>query len=158
MEPTIGNLQDIWHKTIDAKGGHCVVCGRWGKTYKHVITRARIKALLWLCAAPSDDKGWIDVPNSAPRWLVRTNSMSTLKFWGLIERKPVEKGSKTKHSGLWRPTHLGRDFANGQAMVPKEVFTYNDHLRGISSAMVKVTDCFDSVFDYQETMNSIFKG
>ena len=158
MEPTLAQIKGIWHKTIDAEGGHCVVCERWGKTYKHEITRARVRALLWLCSAPSDADGWLDVPNTAPRWLVRTNSMSTLKFWGLIERKPVDKKSKTKHSGMWRPTQLGQDFARGLASVPKEVYTYNDSLRGISSAMVKVTDCFDSVFDYQETMNSILKG
>jgi len=156
MEPTLSQLQTAWHETIDRKGGHCLVCARWGKTYKHAVTRARVRALLWLCQTPLSN-GWIDVPNTVPRWLVRTNSMSTLKFWGLIERNAPVKGSKSKHSGLWRPTQLGRDFALGHAAIPKEVFTYNDRLRGVSSAQVRVMDCFDSVFDYQETMNSMFK-
>mgnify|MGYP006291746137 CR=1 FL=1 len=147
--------RDSWRHTIEGDGGHCPVCARWGKIYGRSINETMARSLIWLVATPLDN-GWIDVPLKAPRWLVRSNQLPTLKWWGLVERCPNEKDSKVKHSGLWRPTALGYDFVNAGARVPKKVFTYNDQVEGHSTETVAIHQCFKQQFDYQEMMNTHF--
>lgn len=147
-------LRDIWRKKIEAKGGHCPVCDRWGRIYGRKINRTMAKSLVWICQAEADDDGWIDVPAQGPRWLVQSNQLPTLKWWGLVERRSNEGKNKTKHSGLWRPTAMGLDFVNSGIRIPEQVFTYNDEVQGYGTATVTLRDCFKDNFDYNDTMNT----
>lgn len=156
MNTEIQAHRDAWRHTIEGDGGYCPVCTRWGKIYGRSLNQTMARSLVWLVAAPLDDNGWVDVPLKAPRWLVRSNQLPTLKWWGLVERCPADKDSKIKHSGLWRPTALGYDFVHAGARVPKKVFTYNDRVEGHSTETVALHQCFKTNFDYQEVMNSHF--
>ena len=147
--------RDSWRHTIEGDGGHCPVCARWGRIYGRAINETMARSLIWLVSAPMDN-GWVNIPATAPRWLVRSNQLPTLKWWGLVERCPNEKDSKVKHSGLWRPTDLGYDFVNTGARVPKKVFTYNDQVEAHSTESVAIYQCFKQQFDYQEVMNTHF--
>jgi hypothetical protein len=147
--------RDAWRHTIEGDGGHCPVCARWGRIYGRAINETMARSLIWLVFAPMDN-GWVNIPATAPRWLVRSNQLPTLKWWGLVERCPNEKDSKIKHSGLWRPTALGYDFVNTGARVPKKVFTYNDQVEAHSTETVAIYQCFKQQFDYQEVMNTHF--
>ena len=147
--------RDSWRHTIEGDGGHCPVCARWGRIYGRAINETMARSLIWLVSAPMDN-GWVNIPATAPRWLVRSNQLPTLKWWGLVERCPNEKDSKVKHSGLWRPTALGYDFVNTGARVPKKVFTYNDQVEAHSTETVAIYQCFKQQFDYQEVMSTHF--
>lgn len=147
--------RDAWRHTIEGDGGHCPVCDRWGRIYGRGLNETMARSLIWLVSAPMDG-GWVDVPLKAPRWVVRSNQLPTLKWWGLVERCPNDKDSKLKHSGLWRPTALGYDFVNAGARVPKKVFTYNDQVEAHSAETVAIHQCFKQQFDYQEVMNTHF--
>jgi hypothetical protein len=92
------------------------------------------------------------VPTSAPQWLVRSNQLATLHWWGLVERKSKDKTHKAKFSGIWRSTQLGREFAQGEVRVPKKVFTYRGNVEGTSPEEVSINECFKEVFDYEEVM------
>lgn len=154
----MASLREQWQKTIKNEGGHCPTCDRWGRIYGRNINKTMATSLLWLTQAPADKDGWVDVPTRAPRWLVRSNQLPTLKWWGLVERKPVDAKSKNKHSGMWRVTDKGKDFALGTAFIPKTVFTYNDTVQFVSPEHVQMKDCFKDYFDYKELMNSYYPG
>jgi hypothetical protein len=113
---------------------------------------------MWLACAKHDTLGWVDVANTAPRWLVQSNQLSTLRWWGLIERAPNDDKNKTKHSGVWRLTAKGYDFVHHGARIPKYVFTYNDTVQGYGVEMVAFKDCFTDNFDYNAIMSSCMAG
>lgn len=147
-------MRNAWRETIEHEGGHCPVCDRWGKVYARPINRTMARALLWLCRAESEKEGWVDVPAAAPRWLVRSNQLPTLRWWNLVERKEHEEDEK-KYSGFWKPTRLGLDFVEGLAEVPKKVYTYKGEVEGFSDEKVKFRDCFQDLFDYEATMSEM---
>ena len=150
----IEKLRAIWRGTIESGGGHCPTCDRWGRVYSRPINRTMARALIWLAYADHDTVGWVDVANSAPRWLVQSNQLSTLRWWGLIERAPNDGKNKTKHSGVWRVTAAGFDFVHHGVRIPKNVFTYNDTVQGFGTETVTIKDCFTDNFDYNATMSA----
>ena len=152
MDSMLTRLRTVWRGVIESSGGHCPVCDRWGKIYARPINRTMARSLIWLCYANADKEGWVDVPTLAPRWVVQSNQLPTLRWWGLVERKGNEGETKTKHSGLWRPTAAGLDFVHHGTKVPKQVFTYNDTVQGNSTETVAIKDCFTDNFDYNATM------
>lgn len=154
---SVKQLRDQWQDTIENEGGHCPVCSRWGKIYARTLNRTMARSLLWLCSEHMQTP-WINVPKVAPRWLVRSNQLPTLKWWGLVERMPADPEAKTKHSGMWRPTELGVKFALQQVTVARKVYTYNDTVHAFSPEQVSLPDCFDGDYDYQATMNEMFSA
>lgn len=150
------NLRGMWRTTIEGDGGRCPCCDRWGKIYPRSINENMARSLIWLCHAPvHEEGGFVDVPSQAPRWLIRSNQLPTLRWWQLVERDE-SKDPDRKHSGHWRVTDLGRDFANGKVSIPKKVYTYNGEREGYGSESIHIHDCFDSHFSYQEVMNGSF--
>jgi hypothetical protein len=152
----LNSLRDSWRIAIENDGSHCPVCDRWGKIYGRSINETMAKSLVWLCQAQANNLGWVDVPSTAPRWLVRSNQLPTLKWWNLVERENRSEDSNTKYSGMWRPTNLGQDFVYNGIRVPKKVFTYNNVVEGHSSDTVLLSECFKDYFNYTEVMNSRF--
>jgi len=150
----MGRLRAIWRGTIESGGGHCPVCDRWGRVYSRPINRTMARSLMWLAYTKHDTYAWVDVANTAPRWVVQSNQLSTLRWWGLIERKPNEGGNNTKHSGVWRLTDKGFDFVHHSVPIPKHVFTYNDTVQGYGIGTVTFKDCFIDNFDYNAIMSS----
>lgn len=165
LEVTNGHLWDdlttlrkSWKETIEHDGGHCPVCDRWGKVYARGINATMAQSLVWLSQAHKDEHGWVDVPNTAPRWLVRSNQLPTLKWWKLVERRANTEESANKYSGMWRVTELGSQFVSGAVSVPKRVFTYNNVVEGFSEEHVFIRDCGFVLFNYPDVMQTQFKG
>lgn len=151
-------LRDAWGRTIAHDGGHCPVCDRWGKIYLRNINVTMAHGLMWLCRQTGDEDGWINVPVVGPQWLVRSNQLATLHWWNLVERKSKDETHKAKFSGIWRPTQLGKDFASGQARVPKSVYTYNNMVMRYSTQEVLISECLEEVFDYDQVMTESLHG
>ena len=143
-----------WRETIDHQGGHCPVCDRWGKVYARAINKTMARSLIWLCNANPVELDWVDVPSQAPRWLVRSNQLPTLRWWGMVERRSNDDEHK-KFSGMWRPTWFGIQFALGKAEAPKKVFTYAGEVEGISAETTTIHGCFKDYFDYEATMKEM---
>jgi hypothetical protein len=146
-------LRQNWRVAIEHSGGHCPVCDRWGKINVRSINRTMARSLIWLCNTKKDEGGWVEVPRKGPSYVTTTNQLPSLRWWGLIERKPNDDPAK-KHSGIWRPTKLGFDFMNGKVKVAKKVYVYNKEVEMISQDKVDIYDCFKDVFDYREIMNN----
>jgi hypothetical protein len=147
-----------WNEVIHGDGGHCPVCQRWGKVYVRNINQTMARSLIWLCRTwlANQPKEWVDVPNTAPRSVIRTNQLPTLAWWGLVERCQRNDNNKTKYSGLWRPTQKGWDFFNGTVKVPHKVYTYNNMVQKYGGNDVFIHECFETNFNYQEVMQSNF--
>lgn len=146
----LADIRQAWRDTIHGDGGHCPCCDRWGKIYARTLNKTMAKSLVWLANKSSDGR-WIDVPNEAPRWLVRSNQLPTLRWWNLVERMNNEDDETKKHSGYWRVTSRGFQFAANQIKVPKKVFTYNAEPVSYGDELVSIKQCVDK-FDYREAM------
>jgi hypothetical protein len=146
-----------WSEVINGEGGHCPTCGRWGKVYARTLNKTMARSFIWLCrVAAKDPQAWVDVPNTAPRSVIRTNQLPTLAWWGLVERCHKNDVNTTKYSGLWRPTLKGWDFYSGRISVPNKVFTYNSHVQKYGGVNVFIHECFETKFDYNEVMQTNF--
>jgi hypothetical protein len=154
---SLQQARNDWRETIHGSGGKCPCCNRWGKTYYRNINNTMAKALSWLGSADciSFDSDWVDVPNTAPSWVLRSNQLSTLRWWGLVTRATRED-FKTNWSGLWRITDYGAEFLQGNKAVPKSVFTYNGDVVGTSTEEVYIKDCLKEKFDYGHTMTATY--
>lgn len=148
----LSTLREEWRQVIKGDGDRCPCCDRWGRIYKRNINETMARSLMWLCNAPTV-KGWVNVPAYAPRWLVRSNQLPTLRWWELVERAGSDDVKK-KHSGLWRPTDLGRAFAGGEVAVPKTVFTYNGSREKYGNEAVFISECFGTHFSYADVMET----
>jgi hypothetical protein len=149
----LAQLRSDWDRIKSGDGGHCPVCDRWGKIYPRGINRTMARSLIWL-AAKSGEGNWVDVPNTAPAWILRSNQLPTLRWWDMVERNDTDKSSENKHSGMWRVTTYGKLFAENKIDAPDKVFTYNGEVVGRSINMTKITSCFEYDFDYDEVFHS----
>jgi hypothetical protein len=140
-----------------ADGSYCKCCDRWGKKYRRRLNGTMAAGLCWLVnKMTKTGEPWIDVPRTAPRWLVESNQLPTLKWWGLVEPRPNEDDPQKKDSGYWRATDKGFDFALERIVVPTHVVTYNDIPLSFSAETLHVKDALASKgFDYSEIMESI---
>lgn len=154
MTDTTEQARARWADTIHQGGGRCPVCDRWGSIYRRGINRTMARSLLWLNAQQGDAEGWVNVPATGPKDVLRTNQLATLRWWGLIERKD-NSDPKKRCSGLWRVTELGRQFSAATVRVPKFVYTYDAVVRMTSTETVAIADCFLDNFDYAA---SIYHG
>lgn len=154
-EKYLAKLRSDWRNTIENDGGHCPCCDRWGKVSPQSMSETMALALLWLSRADADVHGWVDVPKSAPRWMLRGKTYTTMARWGLIEKGSREDASK-KSDGYWRVTAKGWAFLRGQVSVPQKVYTYNNTVEGYSEKVVYFRDCFGKYFDYETVMGDNF--
>ena len=145
---TLEDAKTDWMYQINGNGGHCPGCDRWGKIYPRHFNASMAKALIWLV---NRGRPWPDVPNTAPKWLTRTNQLPTVRWWGLAVRRESEDPA-VKHSGMWQPTQRGIDFAHGRIPIPEKVFTYNAKALRFSEKHVFIDDVFKTRFDYEKVM------
>lgn len=149
----LAGFRDSWRATIEREGGRCPCCDRWGRVYGRHLNETMVRSLIWLVSASADPEAWVNVPTLAPRWLVRSNQLATLRWWGLVERAP-STDPEAKHSGMWRATPLGRDFVAERVAVPRTAFTYAGEVERLSEDFVFASDCFGSHFSYEETISA----
>ena len=154
MEELRGN----WRHTIENGGGECPVCNRWGMLYARMLNETMAMSLIWLCQEHTrTGDTWIDVPNTAPRLVIRSNQLPVLTSWGFVVRRakdPADGGAK--YSGLWRPTEKGYQFYHGKIKVPQRAFAYNNKVEAFGGKEVYIHECFKKFFDYSEAMNQRF--
>lgn len=132
----------------------CPCCDKYVRRYRRKFNASMSRALIWLYRAALDsDSGWVDVPKMAPRWLVRTNQLPSVRWWGLIERHPNTDGA-TKHSGLWRVTEAGRSFVQSELKLKSTVVTYNGSPVGFEGNEIYIRESLGTKFDYSELMGS----
>jgi hypothetical protein len=135
-------------------GTTCPCCDKYVRRYKRKFNSTMARSLLWLVEANRlIADGWVNVPYVAPRWLVQTNQLPTVRWWGLIERHP-NTDSTTKHSGLWRPTDAGIAFAAKESKIIASAITYNGNVTGFTGGEIDIEDALGEKFDYSKMMGA----
>lgn len=115
----VAKARQEWGVVIKGEGGCCPVCDRFGRIHARPINATMVASLVWLIGAPeSARKGWVHVPSTAPRFVVKTNQLSALRWWKLAEYLPG-------YSGFWRATETGKAFARGDIPVERKAHIYN---------------------------------
>ena len=103
----------------------------------------------WAMRAGMETGYYVDI-TTAPAWLLRSNQLATLRWWGLIERAPNDDPKK-KSSGMWALTNLGRHFIRGNVAVPRRVCTLFGDVVDQSDDTITVHD-IQHHFDYMEVL------
>lgn len=132
-------VKSVFREQLD-DGARCPCCEKFAKRYRRSFNQNMASALLWLIVAQEEAEGdFVDVPGTAPRWLLRSNQLSTLRWWGLVSR--AKKGDDEKgYSGLWRPSLKGIRFATGEISIPGKAITYDGEIEGFEGDYVHVDD------------------
>jgi hypothetical protein len=151
-EETLAEAQGRLFATLKAgEGMDCPCCDRYAQIYSRPINKTQARGLIWLFRMQPDDKSFINLQRLAPRWLVSSNQMSTLKYWNLVEQQ-INNDKKKRNSGCWRLTDKGRDFVTRAITVPKVMMIYNDTVVGRSEDKINIDSALGKRFSYEELM------
>jgi hypothetical protein len=151
---------------IEAKldeGTRCPHCGHWCERHWRRINDSMGRSLCWLVKAwerlgpETDGPVWVSVPDLAPRWLLKTNQLSPLRWWSFVAR-PSLADTKVRHLGMWRPTQDGIDYAYARIERPEYVVTYLGNVVQYSGRLVTIRDAFDADVRYEDVMASFQRG
>lgn len=133
------------------KGTSCPCCGQNVKLYKRKLNSGMAFVLIHLYK----NDGWLNVKDYLRQNKLRNNhDWTLLKYWRLIEEKPLEEKGKTKSSGVWRITPEGKQFVENKGVTNKHVLIYNTMFRGFSEEYIGISEALGNDFNYQELMNS----
>lgn len=147
---------DIWDVS---RGVICPVCDRMGKVYARRFGVPMAKSLIWLyCASQTD---WIHVPTHGTRYVLRVNQWGHMQKFGVVDAREPDPDSKTKHSGLYRITELGKALVNRTIKIPQYIFTYNDEKIAARGEIENITirqALKSGGFDFDEIMEAAIKA
>lgn len=93
------------------------------------------------------------VSEEAPRIVVKTNQLSSLKHWGLVIPK-THIPDKKKSSGFWMPTPQGVAFACGTLRVPDRKWIYDDVVVKESVEETDIHKALKTDFNYSAMMSA----
>jgi hypothetical protein len=134
-------------------GLRCPCCDKYARRYRRAFNSTMARSLCWLSHASGlVADGWVHVPSTAPRWLIRSNQLATVRWWGLVERSEEEPEPRLKHHGMWRPTPKGIEFAWGRTTIPRRAVTYDGKVIGHEGDEIYVGELAGKNFDYEEMM------
>jgi hypothetical protein len=147
-------LEDVRNEVLDGiknkDGMVCPTCDQFCKMYKRKLNAGMAATLCWLVREFKGD--WINIPQCAPRFVIKSNEHGKLAHWKLVEQKSNLDDPTKKDSGIWKPTELGISFVNQESNVPKHVFLYNNSVQGFSDSTTSIKEALGDKFDYSELM------
>ncbi|GAG10893.1 unnamed protein product, partial [marine sediment metagenome] len=119
------------------KGVTCPCCDQHVKMYKRKLNAGMSKFLIGL-HKETNRTGEVYISSGQVLKAIKsgTKSMdfSILRHWGLIKEKTHCLDSK-KNSGMWKITHTGKAFAEGNYMVQSHVKIYDNRFYGVTGSM-----------------------
>lgn len=150
------------HARLD-DGAQCPCCDQHAQRYYRTINSSVARWLLALVTlSPETSGNWVStkdvIQHAASRKgfgssLGSGEAPSLLPFWELIECRPSDDPAK-KHSGVWRPTKRGYDFAHGRMTVPHTAVIYNNVLDRLEGDQIGIRQALGKKFSYDELMGA----
>lgn len=138
-------------------GTPCPVCTQLVKLYRRKLNSGMARILIWLVReAARYPEGWVPVADTAPTFVRRSNEVSRLALWGLVEDQPSDTPAR-RNSGVWRPTDAGRRFAARETRAPSHVLIFNNVVYGWSAEQIDITAALGETFRYDELMAGNFE-
>lgn len=152
---TVAEYRETFFERVNTPHGTtCDACLRYGKVYARKLNSGMAHTLLWLVGEFQRHNGWIDVPETAPRSVIKSNEIGKLRHWDFVEQKPKEDGDAGKHSGVWRPTPAGISFVLGHTQAFSHILLYNNHHIGFMESTISIQQALGNSFDYNELMST----
>lgn len=139
-------------RIVTPKGGRCLGCNRLAKRYKRKFNSGMSRILIWLHRSPGDPEGWVNVAETAPTYVRRSNEVSRLVLWGMVEEKPNDDPTK-RNSGIYRITDKGREFVLNRLTVPSHVHIYDDRVVNWAESTTNIAEALGKKFNYTELMS-----
>jgi hypothetical protein len=128
----------------------CPVCSQAAKIWKYQIVASAASGLVSF-ATKFGDGEYYHVEKCGLSGL--GGNWGRLRFWGLLEQKPKSADDKEKkHSGYWKITERGLNFAMGRISVPRYILMYDEKFLGFEGMPVSIVECLGNKFDYQEIL------
>ncbi len=141
-------------------GASCPHCQQFYKIYRRSLICTMARQLLLLRKFFRNNPGveWVQ----ASKYLTNCKidrECAKLRYWGLIEEKAGDSlVGGGPHSGLYKVTPLGDQFALYQVSLAKYCYIYNDQFLGLSDGVyttLKITDiqkALGTKFNYHDLM------
>lgn len=132
---------------VDDPGEKCPCCTQLAKVYHRHITSSMARTLIAMWRAAGTD--WCNVPNLINR---KGADEAKLRYWGLVEPQPGERGDGSTRTGWWRVTDKGRDYVHGKVLVPYTAHVYDSRCLGLHGDDKSIHDALGHRFNYRELM------
>lgn len=128
----------------------CGCCDQLAKLYRRQINGAMAWLLIWL-ARNQTPGTWTPIAEF-PLIQERRGGgdFAKLEYWGLLEERAPDEGTRARTSGKWRITSRGRAFAAGRLELPRYALVYNGSCLGFEGAPRGVRECLGTRFDFEE--------
>lgn len=146
-ELSLAAAQQLLHANL-RDGINCPCCGRFAKVYRRKINASMARALILLHHAD----GWVHLFSYLTERGCQHSDAALLRHWGFIEARGDERADGNPHSGVYRITLEGTDFAYGNTAAPRYVLLYNDTVQGFSDEETDVWEALGDKFNYRELM------
>lgn len=152
---TLEQAKRDYQKVLKGDGGRCPCCKRWGKINGYQVTSTQVKGMIWMYKNFRKNE-WIEL-GKAPKYILRSKALATLRHWDLVEKKPKEEKEDKRGSGFWRLTQKGRDFIRKKIVLPKYAFVFDSRLISYSTERVDVIQSLNKKFSYEELMKTTLR-
>ena len=133
-------------------GTCCPVCDKFGKEYKRKLNRTMARSLIWLVKEYERTGAWVKIAKTAPKFVLASNQIVTLRAWDLIIVKDNDDPTKSS-SNLLKPTEDGIDFVYGRVEVPSHHFEYRGEVLGHTEEYITIYEAIGD-FNYAALMSS----
>ena len=131
-------------------GSLCPCCGQRVRVYRRKLTSAMAHFLiLFAHAEMASPEPWLSISSIRG---VRGGDYAKLRFWRLIEQKPLEPGEQTQSgtTAMWRLTNTGWDYVRRDIALPSHVFVYDNNYLGPAGKYKTIDAALGDKFDYHE--------
>ena len=132
------------------EGVSCPCCGQFAKRYRRKLNSSMAASLCWMWGHARDL--WINIPETAPAWILKAREYPKLAWWGLIEELPKSEHHNGRTSGVWRVTPKGAEFVRGCLDVPMYAFVYNGDVEEFTETTTHIRKALGDRFSYDELM------
>lgn len=138
-------------KAKTSGGGKCPCCDRFGKVYVRRFNAGMALNLIYLYQNTRD--GFVHVPSTAPRYILKDNQVGKLTFWNMATAQRHEDDPTKRVSGYWRITDYGTMFVEGKITVWSHVVEYNKKILEFrEDRKITIAEALGKPFSYQELM------
>lgn len=134
-------------RALHEKEPRCPCCGQMAKVYRRTINAGMAQSLIAMWRAAGTD--WQYVPETVG---ARSREEGKLVWWSFVEPKPGAREDGSRHTGWWRLTEDGAEFALQRARTQKYAIVYANRCLALEGHYVDIVDCLGEKFDYRRLL------
>jgi len=139
------------------RGITCPCCEQFCKDYSRRIYKTMARGLIYIVKQHDRGAEWVSSLEVGRAVGLLGGDIAKLRYWGLVEKKPLREHQDKKDSGFWRATEKGIKFAYNELKIPSHILIYNDTFLGFDpdSKDISIVDALGKNFSYHELMSEV---